>query len=149
MALRVCVDASLAIKLVVRESFSDRALNLWQNWVESGVQPIAPPGFPFEVSSVIRNKYVRNALIAEEANRAFNVFARLDFVVLMPETLLKEAWDMAKELGLPTIYDTAYLALSRPCKCKFWTADEVLINSLQGKLCWVRWIGDEAQAQQQ
>lgn len=79
MALRVCVDASLAIKLVVRESFSDRALNLWQNWVESGVQPIAPPVFPFEVSSVIRNKYVRNALTAEEANRAFNVFARLRF----------------------------------------------------------------------
>jgi predicted nucleic acid-binding protein len=139
--LRVCVDASLAIKLVVRESFSDRALDLWQNWIESGVEPIAPPIFPFEVSSVIRNKYVRNELTVEEAERAFNLFTRLNFIVLTSETLLKEAWDMAKELGLPTLYDTAYLALAKLCNCEFWTADEVLINSLQGKFSWVKWIG--------
>jgi predicted nucleic acid-binding protein len=139
--LRVCVDASLAIKLVVRESFSDRALDLWQNWIESGVEPIAPPIFPFEVSSVIRNKCVRNELTAEEAERAFNLFTRLNFIVLTSETLLKEAWDMAKELGLPTLYDTAYLALAKLCNCEFWTADEVLINSLQGKFSWVKWIG--------
>jgi len=139
--LRVCVDASLAIKLVVRESFSDRALDLWQNWIESGVEPIAPPIFPFEVSSVIRNKYVRNELTAEEAERAFNLFTRLNLIVLTSETLLKEAWDMAKELGLPTLYDTAYLALAKLCNCEFWTADEVLINSLQGKFSWVKWIG--------
>jgi len=138
---RVCVDASLAIKLVVRESFSDRALDLWQNWIESGVEPIAPPIFPFEVSSVIRNKYVRNELTAEEAERAFNLFTRLNFIVLTSETLLKEAWDMAKELGLPTLYDTAYLALAKLCNCEFWTADEVLINSLQGRFSWVKWIG--------
>lgn len=141
MPLRVCVDASLAIKLVVRESFSDRALDLWQNWIESGVEPIAPPIFPFEVSSVIRNKYVRNELTAEEAERAFNLFTRLNLIVLTSETLLKETWDMAKELGLPTLYDTAYLALAKLCNCEFWTADEVLINSLQGKFSWVKWIG--------
>ena len=141
MPLRVCVDASLAIKLVVRESFSDRALDLWQNWIESGVEPIAPPIFPFEVSSVIRNKYVRNELTAEEAERAFNLFTRLNFIVLTSETLLKEAWDMAKELGLPTLYDTAYLALAKLCDCEFWTADEILINSLQGRFSWVKWIG--------
>jgi len=139
--LRVCVDASLAIKLVVRESFSDRALDLWQNWIESGVEPIAPPIFPFEVSSVVRNKYVRNELTAEEAERAFNLFTRLNLIVLTSETLLKEAWDMAKELGLPTLYDAAYLALAKLCNCEFWTADEVLINSLQGKFSWVKWIG--------
>ena len=141
MPLRVCVDASLAIKLVVRESFSDRALDLWQNWIESGVEPIAPPIFPFEVSSVVRNKYVRNELTAEEAERAFNLFTRLNFIVLTSETLLKEAWDIAKELGLPTLYDTTYLALAKLCNCEFWTADEVLINSLQGKFSWVKWIG--------
>lgn len=141
MPLRVCVDASLAIKLVVRECFSDRALDLWQNWLESGVEPIAPPIFPFEVSSVIRNRYVRNELTAKEAERAFNLFTRLNFIVLTSETLLKEAWDMAKELGLPTIYDTAYLALAKLCNCEFWTADEVLINSLHGKFSWVKWIG--------
>jgi len=44
---RVCIDASLAIKLVIPESFSDRALVLWQNWIETGVECIAPSLFPF------------------------------------------------------------------------------------------------------
>ena len=142
MSPKVCIDASLAIKLVVRESFSDRALALWQNWIENGVERIAPSFFPFEVSLVIRNKYVRKQLTAEEAETAFDLFTRLSFTILMPETLLREAWDMATELKLPTLYDTAYLALAKLYNCEFWTADEVLINSLHGKLPWVRWIGD-------
>ena len=143
MPPRVCVDASLAIKLVVRESFSDEALALWQNWIESRVECIAPPLFPFEVSSVIRNKYVRKQLTAEEAEKSFNLFTKLNFIILAPEALLKEAWDMARELKLSTLYDTAYLALAKLCNCEFWTADEVLINSLQGKFPWVKWIGDK------
>ena len=142
MSPKVCIDASLAIKLVVRESFSDRALALWQNWIENGVERIAPSFFPFEVSLVIRNKYVRKQLTAEEAETAFDLFTRLSFTILMPETLLREAWDMATELKLPTLYDTAYLALAKLYNCEFWTADEVLINSLRGKFSWVKWIGN-------
>lgn len=142
MPLKVCVDASLAIKLVVRESFSDCALALWQNWIENSTECIAPPLFPFEVSSVIRNKYVRKQLTAEEAEKSFNLFTKLDFTILMPEALLKEAWDMAREFRQPTLYDTTYLALAKLCNCEFWTADKVLINSLQRKLPWVKWIGD-------
>ena len=63
---------------------------------------------------------------------------------LTSEALLKEAWDMAKELGLSTLYDTAYLALAKPYNCEFWTADEVLINSLEGRLPWARWLGGYA-----
>lgn len=142
MPLRVCIDASLAIKLVVRESFSDQALALWQNWIEKDIERIAPAFFPFEVASTIRHKCVRKQLTEEEAEEAFDIFSRLDFIVLMPGALLKEAWDMTRELRLPTLYDTAYLALAKICNCEFWTADEVLIDSLQGKLPWVRWIGD-------
>jgi len=148
VALRVCIDASLAVKLLVQEPYSDRAAFLWRGWTEGDIERIVPSFFPFEVTSTIRRKCKRKQLTEEEAEEAFNIFAALDFVVLKPKALLREAWDMAKELGLPTLYDTAYLALSRLCNCEFWTADEVLINSLQGKLCWVRWIGDEAQAQQ-
>jgi predicted nucleic acid-binding protein len=145
----VCIDASLAVKLLVQEPYSDRAAFLWRDWTEGDIERIVPSFFPFEVTSTIRRKCKRKQLTEEEAEEAFNIFAALDFVVLKPKALLREAWDMAKELGLPTLYDTAYLALAKLCNCEFWTADEVLINSLQGKLSWVRWIGDEAQAQQQ
>lgn len=140
MALRVCVDASLAVKLLVQEPYSDRSAFLWRGWIKEDIERIVPSFFPFEVTSTIRCKCVRKQLTAEEAEEAFNTFAALDFVVLKPKALLKEAWDMAKELGLPTLYDIAYLALAKLCNCEFWTADEVLINSLQGKFSWVKWI---------
>jgi len=94
------------------------------------------------VASTIRRKCVRRQLTEAEAEEACQIFAVLEFVVLEPETLLKEAWDMAKELRLPTLYDTAYPALAKLCNCEFWTADEVLINSLQGKISWAKWLGE-------
>ncbi|MFW6102363.1 MAG: type II toxin-antitoxin system VapC family toxin [Chloroflexota bacterium] len=141
MGLRVCVDASVAVKLVVQEPHSDRAASLWRGWIGEDIERIVPSFFPFEVASTIRRKCVRRQLTEEEAEEAFEIFTVLDFVVLEPETLLKEARDMAKELGLPTIYDTAYLALAKLCNCEFWTADRVLVNSLQGKFFWAKWIG--------
>jgi len=138
---KVCVDASLAVKLLVQEPYSDRAAFLWQGWIEKDIERIAPAFFPSEVASSVRHKCVRKQLSEEEVEEAFNIFTMLDFTVLTPETLLKEAWDMARELGLPTLYDTAYLALAKLCNCEFWTADEVLANSLQGKFPWVRWLG--------
>lgn len=104
---RVCVDASLAIKLVIREPYSDQALALWQSWIENDMECIAPAFFPFEVASVIRGKYVRKQLTIDEAERAFAIFTELAFTLMTPETLLHEAWAMASELGLPTLYDTA------------------------------------------
>jgi predicted nucleic acid-binding protein len=141
VGLRVCIDASVAVKLVVQEPYSDRAASLWRGWIREDIERVAPSFFPFEVASTIRRKYVRRQLTEEEAEEAFEVFTALDFVVLEPKALLKEAWDMAKELGLPTLYDTAYLALAKLNNCEFWTADEALINSLQGKFSWVKWIG--------
>jgi predicted nucleic acid-binding protein len=141
VGLRVCIDASVAVKLVVQEPYSDRAASLWRGWIGGDIERVAPSFFPFEVASTIRRKYVRRQLTEEEAEEAFEVFTALDFVVLEPKALLKEAWDMAKELGLPTLYDTAYLALAKLNNCEFWTADEALINSLQGKFSWVKWIG--------
>ncbi len=144
MPPKVCIDASLPIKLLAQEPYSAQVASLWQSWTENGTERIAPAFFPFEVASAIRRKCVRKQLTEEEPEEAFDIFTRLGFTVLMPEALLKEAWDMTRKLEFPTLYDTAYLALSRICNCEFWTADEALVNSLQGKLPWVRWIGDYA-----
>lgn len=110
---KVCVDASLARKLVVRKPYSDQALAIWENWVKDGIKCIAPSFFPFEVASVIRGRHIRKELTFDETERAFTIFIELMFSILAPESLLKEAWDMTRELGPPTLYDTAYLAFFR------------------------------------
>jgi len=142
VALRVCVDASLAVKLLVQEPYSDRVASLWRRWIEEDVERIAPPLFPFEVASAIRRRCATKQLTEEEADEAFAVFSALDLVILKPKALLRVAWGLAKELALPTLYDPAYLALAKLCNCEFWTADRVLTNSLQGRFPWVRWIGE-------
>lgn len=37
MSFRVCVDTSLALKLVLAEAESQRGHELWQSWVEADV----------------------------------------------------------------------------------------------------------------
>ncbi len=52
MSFKVCIDASLAVKLLVHEPYSDQATSLWQRWIEKDITRIAPAFFPFEVASL-------------------------------------------------------------------------------------------------
>lgn len=48
---RICVDASVALKLVLDEEDSDKAHALWASWVAEGLEIIAPCHLAFEVTS--------------------------------------------------------------------------------------------------
>jgi predicted nucleic acid-binding protein len=52
MASRICVDASLVLKLVLREPDSPLAEALWTEWLASGVQICAPTLLEFETTYV-------------------------------------------------------------------------------------------------
>lgn len=79
MPSKVCVDASLAIKLLVQEPYSDQAAFLWQTWIEKDIERIAPAFFPFEVASTIRHKCIRKQLTEEEAEEVFNILHYAQF----------------------------------------------------------------------
>lgn len=67
----VCVDASLALKLVLLEDDSDRAEALWANWITQDITVIAPYLLAYEVSSVIRNKIYCGKITSEDGDLAF------------------------------------------------------------------------------
>lgn len=68
----VCVDASLAIKVVVPETGSDKADALFDRWAGEEVQLIAPVFFEVETDSILRQKAsLRRELTADQAQRAF------------------------------------------------------------------------------
>ena len=50
----VCVDASLAVKVVVTEPDSDKADALFDEWAREGKQLIAPVFFEVETDSILR-----------------------------------------------------------------------------------------------
>jgi hypothetical protein len=55
-AQEVCVDASVAVKVVVMEPDSDKADALFEAWANEGEQLIAPAFFEVETDSILRQK---------------------------------------------------------------------------------------------
>ena len=143
MADRACIDASVVLQIVTQEDQSEIADALWASWLRRGGQPIAPPNFSSEVCSVLRQKAaLRNELSAEEEEEALDLFFSLDILILSPQEHLRTAWDLARELNLPTVYDTAYLGLAQAENCEFWTADRRFYNAAHSRFDRVHWLGD-------
>jgi len=126
----VCIDASVALKLVVDENGSARARSLWRGWAESGRRPIAPPLFVFECVSALRRLVVRGDLDEESGRSARDRLLAMPIALPAPAGLLELAWDQARRHDRPQVYDCFYLALAELFETELWTADRRFFNSL-------------------
>jgi len=122
---KVCIDASLALKWVLPEIYTDKAQELLRNWITKGYALIAPTLFIFEVTSALRNKVYRQIITQEEGFSALNQIrhGRIELIT--------------------TAYDAFYLALAKEESCELWTADKNLVKILKRhKIRWAKWIGE-------
>jgi predicted nucleic acid-binding protein len=138
---RICIDASLALKLVLSEQDSNQAEVKWQNWVSSGVEVAAPYLFIYETSSVLRNRVYRKELTPHEADEAVDILGGLSITYLHPPAVQESAWVLARRFNRPTLYDSFYLALAQDLGCPLWTGDKRLYNSVKDQLDWVHILG--------
>jgi predicted nucleic acid-binding protein len=139
----VCVDASLAVKVVVPEPDSDKADALFTEWTTNGTQLIAPAFFDVETDSILRQKVVlRKELTPEQAQTAWAKLQNLPIQQFSVVGQRQRAWEIATDLGLATVYDATYLALAELHGCEFWTADERLLNRVKDRLVFAKWLGD-------
>ncbi|MGB9886209.1 MAG: type II toxin-antitoxin system VapC family toxin [Moorellales bacterium] len=148
-AKEVCVDAGLVLKLVLNEPDSEQAEALFSRWRALGVRLVAPAFCPVEVDSVLRQKAMRpvdaGGLTEEQAEIAFAAVQAIPLAVLVEPGQRQRAWELAKTLELPTVYDAHYLALAELRQCEFWTADERLYRKCALKrLAYVRYLGEAA-----
>ena len=139
---RICVDSSVALKLVLDEEDSDKAHALWASWVAEDFEIIAPCHLAFEVTSVIRNHVYRGEISAEAGQVAFEAIHAQGIKLVHPDTLHERAWELAQQFNRPTAYDTYYLALGEITGCDVWTADRRLYNAVRDTLKWVKWLGN-------
>jgi predicted nucleic acid-binding protein len=123
---QVCVDAGLLVKFITPEADSSLVEALFTQWENDDVEMIAPSFASAEVDSVLRQKVVRSELTAEIAEKAFRVALQLPITFDLAEDCRERAWEIAKTLGFPTVYDSVYLALAEKRACEFWTADKRL-----------------------
>lgn len=142
MNSQVCIDANLALKMVLNEEDSDKAELFWDGLLERQRQVIAPFLLRFEVTSVIRNRVYRNLLTPEEGEDAFTSVHALHITFLNPANLHRTAWELARRFNRPNAYDSHYLALAQMQDCELWTADQRLYNAVRQELPWVKWLGD-------
>lgn len=139
----VCVDASLAIKVVVPEAGSEKADALFTQWASEETQLIAPVFFEVETDSILRQKVsLRRELTVDQAQRAFASLQRLPIKTTHSLEQRVRAWEISSEFQFPTVYDATYLALAELSQCEFWTADEKLFKQVRDKLTYVQWLGN-------
>ena len=133
----VCLDASLALKLLVVEDDSARARSLWRSWVVEGVEVVAPGLFVFECASALRRMVVRHDLEEERARNALGLLLTIPVSLRAPEGLVEHAWDLARELVRPAAYDCFYLGLAELLGIECWTADRRLFNAVHAEKPWL------------
>jgi predicted nucleic acid-binding protein len=138
----VCVDANLALKLVLQEHDSPLARKLWGEWETRNISIIAPALWGYEITSVIRNRVHRGKLSPESGVKAFNTLHRLSIQLIQPAGIHQRAWELSYQFNRPAAYDAHYLALAEMANCPFWTADERLFNVVRDTLDWVHWLGN-------
>lgn len=134
----VCVDTSLALKLVLPEPGSDRVRRRWAEWLREGVIVIAPWLWMFEAHAVLRRKLVRQDLTEVEARDAWRILRRQGIRTVHPRGLFDRAWVLAGELDRPNTYDACYLAVADLRRCELWTADARLARAARTKFDWIR-----------
>jgi predicted nucleic acid-binding protein len=135
--LSYVVDASVAIKWLLQEVYSDAARRL----LSSGETLAAPDLLYAEVGNVLWKRCGRGELTLEEATATAAAFALVPLAIYPVQPLFLAAIELAVRTGR-TVYDSVYVALAEQTGYPLVTADQRLYNSLQGgplasRLMWV------------
>jgi predicted nucleic acid-binding protein len=142
----IVVDASVAVKWVVDEPFSEQAAALCYDAIQARERIIAPPHFQSEVVNAIyqrvRATEPTKHLTADEARTAVATFLKWPVELLAPAGLYETALDFARTHRLPSVYDSLYLVLAELLDAAFWTADRKLIAAVGPTSARIHWIGD-------
>lgn len=138
-----CVDASLAIKWVVKEEpWRKKARSFLRDAIAADIALIAPPLFEYEVESVLQGRLQSGVMTSEEADRALLQLAAIGVRILAPDDMIRRARAVARRFAQPAIYDSLYAALAELRECEFWTADKKFYEAVHGGLAFVRYLPD-------
>lgn len=139
---KVCIDASLALTWLLSVEQNEIANALRRKWDDAGVEIIVPPLFHAEVTSILREQVYFKRLPPEEGEEAFSTYLEMGVKSVDNPEIQKKAWSLARRFNLPRTYDMQYLAVAELKDCELWTNDKRLINSLQGRVSRIKWVGE-------
>jgi predicted nucleic acid-binding protein len=142
--LECVIDASVAIKLFVVESLSDRADILFDQLAKDPPARFYVPDLLFVECANILWKHVRRyGYPAERAREDVADLRALTLHSVSTADLIYEALAIALAFEI-TAYDACYVALATRLSLTLVTADEALIRKLDGTGYDIQWLGNFA-----
>ncbi len=135
--MTIVVDASVAVKWLVRETDSDKADAILQGAKQKRLSLLAPEILPAEIGSFLWKAVFRIGLSPAEALAHYGRFQRACPALVRISALAESALKLAL-LHSRSVYDCLYVALASETPCDFVTADEKLFNALNGSVPQVR-----------
>lgn len=140
----VVVDTSIALKWVLVEPDSPVARGLLAEWIDKGTIILAPKLLAYEVSNSLYRKARKGEITLDAAKLGLTkiLTTGLELDSSDSSVLSIRAMEIADRFDLPATYDAHYVALAEREKCELWTADTKMWRAVQGKITWVRNLGD-------
>ncbi len=132
------IDASVALKWFLTEEDSRGADALFDAFLRSRAELLAPDVLLLEVANALwKQTALLKLLRSEEAVSIFHDFITLPLNLQPSNPLASLALNLAVKFQHP-VYDMLYCALAIENDCEFVTADTVLVSRLSGRLPFVR-----------
>jgi predicted nucleic acid-binding protein len=126
--MNLVVDASVAVKWLVKEPGTDKAEALLESCRVGQYDPLAPDLLVAEVCSVLSMRVRQGTMKASQAELQFDRFNRIRPVLKPLLNLTGQAFKLALEYQ-HSIYDCLYVALALEVGCELVTADEKLFRA--------------------
>ncbi len=127
--MRYVLDASVALKWVLPEPDTPRAVRLRNAYRQKLDELLAPDIFPAEVGHALTRAERRGILAPPEAARRLLLVLRTAPVLHSYLPLLRRAVDISSSIRIG-VYDCVYVALAEREGCELVTADAKLVTSV-------------------
>lgn len=137
------LDASLAVKLLFDEQYSDATDALVSEARRLGGRIYAPPHMRPGLTNIIRRRMRVLRMPLATALSDLDRMLNLPIMIVDLPSLYPAALRLADAFSLST-YDALYVALAQALDCDLWTDDQRVLRAVAGGAPFVRWIGDYA-----
>ena len=127
MTGQAIVDSCVAVKWVVREEHSDKAIEL----LEADLQLVAPDLVLMEIANALWKNVKRSLLSADQARVRLDDLPGFFNKLLTTPDLVAEAFALGYAADVP-IYDCIYVVAARRAGTCLVTADRKLVSKLAG-----------------
>ncbi|ADU50405.1 PilT domain-containing protein [Thermaerobacter marianensis DSM 12885] len=149
----VCFDTSILVKFLTPDEQEDAVTRLVDRALQEGARLVAPAWAWAELGSVLLKKVRMGLLEITEATQLWTACQDLPIEYVESPSLRRRAWEIARRLDLPTLYDAGFFACTELAAAgtgtpaEFWTADTALLRQLGNrKPAYVRSLRDDLPA---